>query len=182
MLFIYITSFSAQLTPCLRNLARNFKTEPTETEAFCFGIPSQLILFARLGKTVCLQLEDTYKPLIYNIFSSIDTVFSLPIASFQNKSYWDSAFCFGIADSIWKHSLFAYHKTEHYSISRLCFKIAWNSVYYSIVYGSILPPFPNNWAAIVGWHGRWLHHFSKMVLPPHTLLPLNCQNREIRME
>jgi hypothetical protein len=27
------------------------------------------------------------KPLIYNILSSIDRVFSLPSASFQNKSY-----------------------------------------------------------------------------------------------
>jgi hypothetical protein len=63
---------------------------------------------------------------------------------------------------------------------------------YSIVYGSILPPFPNNWASIVGCHGRWLPHFSEMVLPPHPTLPptpfhaqwarpVNCQNREIRM-
>jgi hypothetical protein len=61
-----------------------------------------------------------------------------------------------------------------------------------IVYGSILPLFPNNWAAIVGEHGRWLPHFSEMVLPPPTLAPtpfhaqwarpVNCQNREIRME
>jgi hypothetical protein len=62
-----------------------------------------------------------------------------------------------------------------------------------IVYGSILLPFPNNWAAIVGSHGRWLPHFSEMVRPPPTLPPLlftlnglarpvNCQNREIKME
>jgi hypothetical protein len=63
-----------------------------------------------------------------------------------------------------------------------------------IVYGSILPPFPNNWAAIVGSHGRWLPHFSEMVLPPprppypgptpfhaQWARPVNCQKREIRM-
>jgi hypothetical protein len=53
-----------------------------------------------------------------------------------------------------------------------------------IVYGSILPPFPNNWVAIVGWHGRWLPHFSQMVLPPpptpfyaQWARSVNCQNR-----
>jgi hypothetical protein len=45
------TTSSAKLTACLRDLARHFKTEPTKTVAFCFGIPennvssrSQLIL------------------------------------------------------------------------------------------------------------------------------------------
>jgi hypothetical protein len=39
------TTFSAQLTACLRDLARHFKTDPTETVALCFGYP----------KTPCLQ-------------------------------------------------------------------------------------------------------------------------------
>jgi hypothetical protein len=29
--------------------------------------------------------------------------------------------------------------------------------------------FSNNWAAIVGLHGRWLPHFSEIVLPPPPL-------------
>jgi hypothetical protein len=61
----------------------------------------------------------------------------------------------------------------------------------SIVYGSILPPFPNNRAAIVGCHGRHLPYFSEMARtiphPPPTPFhaqwarPVNCQNREIKM-
>jgi hypothetical protein len=38
-----------------------------------------------------------------------------------------------------------------------------------IVYGSKLPPFPNNRAAIVGCHGRWLPHFSEMARTTPTL-------------
>jgi hypothetical protein len=30
------------LTACLRDLARHFKTDPTEIVAFCFGIPERL--------------------------------------------------------------------------------------------------------------------------------------------
>jgi hypothetical protein len=32
------TTFSAQLTACLRDLARHFKTDPTETERSVLGI------------------------------------------------------------------------------------------------------------------------------------------------
>jgi hypothetical protein len=39
--FVYIFG-TAQLAACLRDLARHFKTEPTETVAFCFGIPVSL--------------------------------------------------------------------------------------------------------------------------------------------
>jgi hypothetical protein len=73
------------------------------------------------------------------------------------------------------------------------FKNSWlpDSWLLYIVYGSIFPPFPNNWAASVGWHGRWLPHFSEMVLPPPTLSPLlftlnglarSTDKTEIRME
>jgi hypothetical protein len=37
------TTFSAQLTACLRDLPRHFKTDPTETVAFCFGIPEKTL-------------------------------------------------------------------------------------------------------------------------------------------
>jgi hypothetical protein len=42
------TSSSAQLTACLRDLARHSKTDPTKTLAVCFGYP----------KTPCLRAND----------------------------------------------------------------------------------------------------------------------------
>jgi hypothetical protein len=39
-----IQQFSVQLTACLRDLVRHFKTEPTETVAFCFGIPENTVM------------------------------------------------------------------------------------------------------------------------------------------
>jgi hypothetical protein len=44
--------------------------------------------------------HDNESSCIYNIFISIDRVFSLTSTSFQNKSYWDSAFCFGITENV----------------------------------------------------------------------------------
>jgi hypothetical protein len=38
------TTFTAQLTTCLRDMARHFKTDHTETVAFCFGYQVLLIL------------------------------------------------------------------------------------------------------------------------------------------
>jgi hypothetical protein len=37
------TAFSAQLTACLRDLARHFKTDPTETVALSFGISENTV-------------------------------------------------------------------------------------------------------------------------------------------
>jgi hypothetical protein len=47
--------------------------------------------------------------------------------------------------------------------------------YYRIVYGLILPPFPNNWAAIIDrltWQMVDSFLWNAMVLPPPTLPPL----------
>jgi hypothetical protein len=40
---VFIYNVSAQLTSCLRDLARYFKTELTKTVAFCFGIPENTV-------------------------------------------------------------------------------------------------------------------------------------------
>jgi hypothetical protein len=39
------TTFSAQLTACRCDMGRHLKTEPTKTVEFCFGYPSQLIIY-----------------------------------------------------------------------------------------------------------------------------------------
>jgi hypothetical protein len=81
----------------------------------------QLTCF-RLSKTerdcvsrLCFEItrQVTNKPVIYNIFSPIDSVFSLPSASFQNNSYWDSAFCFGIPENVEESS-----REDTFSLSR----------------------------------------------------------------
>jgi hypothetical protein len=73
--FIY-NVFSSIDGVCLHDLARHFKTEPTETVAFCFGIParkypvhlpSQLILCVNKwldeegSTTVLYSTQDYYK-------------------------------------------------------------------------------------------------------------------------
>jgi hypothetical protein len=57
--------------------------------------------------------SSSIRPLIYNIFSSIVKVFSLPSASFQNKSYWGSAFSYGITENVHVSS-----REDTFSLSR----------------------------------------------------------------
>jgi hypothetical protein len=40
---VFIYHLPTQLTACLRHLARHFKTDATETVAFCFGIPENTV-------------------------------------------------------------------------------------------------------------------------------------------
>jgi hypothetical protein len=58
--------FSAQLTVCVHDLVRHFKTEPTETVALCFGYqkkPNQLILLDKEGmKVECIAYNNDYIP------------------------------------------------------------------------------------------------------------------------
>jgi hypothetical protein len=84
------------------------KTERYGLSRFCFEMTRQatktrwrqVVFLSRWTTQLSSGIENralrSYKPLIYNIFSSIVRVFSLPSASFQNKSYWDRAFSFGI--------------------------------------------------------------------------------------
>jgi hypothetical protein len=63
-------------------LARHFKTDPTNTVALCFGY----------AKTLCWRADDKQM--------NRTSGFSWPSASFQNKPYWDSAFCFWITENV----------------------------------------------------------------------------------
>jgi hypothetical protein len=69
-----------------------------------------------------------HRVLTYHVFSSIDIVFSWPGASFQNRTYWchipRSSTKWYTVNSIWKHSVFAYHKRERYCFNRFCFEMA----------------------------------------------------------
>jgi hypothetical protein len=47
------TKSSSQLTACLGDLARHFKTDPTETVSFCFGIPENTASSRRLILLAC---------------------------------------------------------------------------------------------------------------------------------
>jgi hypothetical protein len=42
------TWFAAQLIACLRDLARHFKTDLTDTVAFCLGIPENTVFSSQL--------------------------------------------------------------------------------------------------------------------------------------
>jgi hypothetical protein len=53
---------SALMTACLCDLARHFKTEPTETVALCFGYPKTLRV---------LEPIDTVSTMITKVYGSI---------------------------------------------------------------------------------------------------------------
>jgi hypothetical protein len=86
----------------VHSLLGNVTTEKSEKDSeknkyFSYNFPK----FYPRVYTVCEASDrQTYKPFIYNIFSPIDSVFSLLSASFQINSYWDSAFCFGITENV----------------------------------------------------------------------------------
>jgi hypothetical protein len=151
---------------------RTLKTLRTRTQRVC--------LFTNL---YCKEVNISQKISEISIFSFLKSYYSLYKPHAQISTIVKTSYVFHwliiLGQGVWR-SRFLKSEPESESESEfrtsVWVRVRWNGrvrkALIIIVYGSILPPFPSNWAAIVGWHGRWLPHFSEMVLPPPTLPPL----------